>query len=222
MKIAYIQPSYPDHTSMFPLDCIHFMLKKAKELDEGTDLLVLPEYANCPGLNDFAELTRFIEQDSAGFLDELSEIAKNKQIHIVSNIIRNRANNWRNSTVWIDRSGNRLAEYDKTHLTSFEKEGLHFTQGDEVRFLEVEGVKVVFATCFELYFAEYFARLAALKPDLIVVPTYQRSENSELLQLQASARAMDSGAFLLRCAYSMGVMSQTGGMSMLVHPRGNV
>lgn len=198
------------------------MLTKAAELDEGYDLLVLPEYANCPGLNVFEELMEFLQEDSAEFLTDLSGIAKRKKLHIVLNIVRNTANGWRNSTIWIDRGGDIIAEYDKTHLTTFEKEGLQLTEGSEVLLLEVEGTKVAFATCFELYFPEYFARLAALKPDLIVVPTYQRAEQPELLELQARARAMDSGAFLLRCSYSMGVGSQTGGMSMLVHPQGDV
>jgi predicted amidohydrolase len=198
------------------------MLSKAEEIKEGTDLLVLPEYANCPGIDSYAEIADYLQKDGGAFLSQICEIARQKKMHIAVNMVRSREHGLYNTTVWIGRSGQIIAEYDKTHLTEAERKLLHMIPGDEVKLLEVEGIRVAFATCFELYFAEFFEKLASLQPDLIVIPTYQRSEISELLAAQARARAIDSGAFLIRCSYSMGEKSTTGGMSMLVHPQGNV
>ncbi|MCU6708106.1 glycerophosphodiester phosphodiesterase family protein [Paenibacillus sp. J5C_2022] len=222
MNIAYIQPPYPHLDKMNPLDSVRYMLDQALQVQEDTDLLVLPEYANCPGLDSYDQLLQFIKRESRDFLAELSGIAKDKRMHIAGNIVRLTEAGLRNTTVWIDRKGKVAAEYDKTHLTEFERGTLRLVPGDTVRHVVIEGIRVSFATCFELYFPEFFERLAAGRPDIIIVPTYQRSERSEVLTAQAISRALDSGSYLLRCSYSMGATSEAGGMSMLVHPRGEV
>jgi len=222
--LAYIQPPYPDSKAWTPRDCVGYMLERVRQLKEGTDLLVLPEYANCPGLDDLAELKRFIDTDGASFLSQLREEARRKRVHLFVNAVRTTRRGLRNTTLWFDRDGRPGARYDKTHLTGYERNELGLIPGNTVKHIVLEGVRVTFATCFELYFSEYFDALAALRPDLVIVPTYQRSEHSELLTLQARARALDCGAYLLRCAYAMGEGegSGRGGMSMLVHPRGEV
>ena len=87
---------------------------------------------------------------------------------------------------------------------------------------EVEGIRVSFLTCFEIYFPEYVERVASLSPDVVIFPSYQRSEESEVIRKQVMGRALDLEAFILRASYSMGENSLTGGCSMIVNPRGRI
>lgn len=221
-NIALIQPLYPDFKHAYPMDTIHFIFREIQHLNKDTDLLVLPEYSNAPGINDYETMISFIENDNRDYLAKLCGIAQEKKMHIAANMVRKRNGNYYNTTVWIDRNGAVVREYEKTHLTDSERKDLRLQSGEIVQIYEIENTRISFATCFELYFPEYFEKLASLNPDLIVVPTYQRSEAAKRLEAQARVRAMDCGAHLLRSSYSMGEQSQFGGMSMLVDPKGDV
>lgn len=226
MKIGIIQPPYPN-PDMSPDKVLSFMLEHIEQLTEPLDLLLLPEYANCPGISDQDELFSFISEHSDDFLGRLVALAEEKQINIAVNALMSNAcgpeqqGEYRNTTLLIGRNGQELARYEKTHLTETEA-GWGITAGNKPVICQLEDVRITFATCFEIYFAEYFERLAAMRPDLLLFPSYQRSEASEIIRLQIKARALDLEAFVMRASYSMGPDSCTGGCSMVADPRGRV
>jgi predicted amidohydrolase len=222
MKIAYLQPPYPDEKIIYPYNVLELILREANQVADDTDLLVLPEYANCPGINDYEALRNFIRSKSTFFLEELAALAQRKKLYIAVNITREACGGLHNVTVLLDRGGNVIAEYQKNHLTEFERDALKMIPGNAPQFAEIDGARVTFATCFDVYFAEYFEALARQNPDLIILPSYQRSEKHHVILAQTAARAMDAGAFIIRSSYSMGTNSETGGMSMVVHPNGEI
>jgi predicted amidohydrolase len=93
--------------------------------------------------------------------------------------------------------------------------------GSRVETTMVGDVRVGVATCFDFYFPEYFAALSKLSPDLILGPSYQRSESPERLMCMSQTRAIDSGAWFVRSSYAI-AGGRTGGCSLIAAPDGQV
>jgi len=221
--VGIVQPKYPASGSPDDaLSAMADMLRWIEEYEGRTDLIVLPEYANCPGLEGRAAVRTFVAEQSDAFLSQLSELAARRKTNIAVNGVLRRGECCFNTTRWIGRDGRRKAEYDKTHLTAAERDELGLTAGATPVVFEHEGLRIGFVTCFEIYFAEYLERIASLRPDLLVFPTYQRSEQSEVIRRQAAGRALDVEAFVLRSSYAKGQGSPTGGCSLIADPSGSL
>ena len=223
MKISLLQAKYPADYSETLLVMDQFMAAP-DNCPKGTDLLVLPECSNCPGMpiSDVNAIFTHCRKHNNDFLNSLKNSAIKTGIIISANMLYERENGFTNTTFVIDTKGNIIAEYDKTHLAYTEIDSMGLIPGNKPVYSEFLGAKVTFAVCFELYFPEYFERLSSEYPDIILCPSYQRSEDSEILIKQAMGRALDSEAFVIRPSYSMGENSKTGAMSYVVNPSGEV
>lgn len=221
MKIAVIQPEYPQ-TYEKTLEVMEQFKSAAASCPASTDLLVLPEYANCPGMKDMEKMIVHIKKYNSDFLKALKNSAVENKIAIAVNMMVKKDIGFTNTTYIIDETGSIIADYDKTHLAYTEIDPMGLTAGKEPLFINFKGAKITFAICFELYFPEFFEALAAQSPDIILCPSYQRSENSEILLKQAMGRALDSESFVIRSSYSMGEGSKNGGTSYAVNPSGEI
>jgi glycerophosphoryl diester phosphodiesterase len=224
MRLVLIQPPYPSDASASACRAtLDFVRARLGELAGKADLVLLPEYANCPGLDQAPEtLEKWLtEVPPEEFLAELRELAAEADMAIGAGLLFVEDGRRRNRTVLISRRGELVAAYDKTHLSAAEV-ALEVVPGDSPVMVTLEGVRISFATCLELYFPEFFERIAALRPDLIIVPSYQRSERCSVLRTQCQARALDTGAHLARISYSMGASAATGGSSLLAAPGGEL
>lgn len=223
MKISMLQLKYPD-SYQETLSVMEQFTRAAYSCPEETDLFVLPEYSNCPGMpiDDLDKLKKHCRKYNDNFIASLKSAAINTGISICLNVLFERESGFTNTTFIIDPTGEIIAEYNKTHLAFTELTSMGLTAGEKPVFVEFMGSKITFAVCFELYFPEFFERLASEYPDLILCPSYQRSEESEILKKQAMGRALDTGSFLIRPSYSMGNNSTKGGTSYIVNPHGDI
>ena len=223
MKTAIIQPAYPaDGTFEAAAACLEWIKLQLEGLDgKGVELTVLPEYSNCPGLNDADSISSFIDTQGKTFLAELSQYAEKLKCIVVAGTVQEDAGRMFNRTIVFGQTGELVYQYDKIHLTAAEK-AIGFEAGSKPGIWEINGIKIGFATCFDVYFPEYFEALAVEQPDLIVCPSYQRGEDVFRIDAMTRTRAIDSGAWILRSSYSMGENASTGGKSMLVSPSGEV
>lgn len=223
MKIAILQPPYPaDGTVAAAEDCITWMQQRLEELAPGDqDLVLLPEYATTPGLNDGPTLRTFAAAQGAAFLETLSTFAARLGSLIALSAPVCNGARWFNRTLVLDTNGDIVATYDKVHLTDAEKTDLGMTAGSLPIVQEHEGVRFGFATCFDLYFSEHFETLAADGADLVLCPSYQRSETPARICSTAQVRALDSGTYLVRGSYAMGT-PQAGGHSLVAAPDGSI
>lgn len=223
MKISMLQLKYPDNYSQ-TLSVMKQFMEAPYGCPEGTNLLVLPEYSNCPGIsmanpNDFQDYCR---RYNDSYIASMKSAALKTGITICFNMLLERETGFTNTTFIVDSTGKIICEYDKTHLAYSEQTPMGLIAGTKPVFVETLGAKLTFAVCFELYFPEFFERLAMGYPDIILCPSYQRSEDSEIIIKQAMGRALDTGAFLVRPSYSMGSHSQKGGNSYIVSPHGDI
>lgn len=198
------------------------MRERFRSLRPGTlDLIVLPENANVPGLGDPARWKHFARKPGAEFIEMVAATARRLRSRIVVGVICRDGRRWFNRTLLFDRRGVPVFAYDKTHLTDVETRDCGFSPGAKEGVYEMGGLRLGFAVCFDFYFPEYFARLAAHHVNLILCPSYQRSESAERIRFICQCRALDSGAFLVRSSYAMGTPDR-GGHSMIVGPDGTV
>lgn len=78
-----------------------------------------------------------------------------------------------------------------------------------------------FPTCYDCYFNEYIAHIAARKPDIVLVSSHQRSERADILEMQVKNIAFNTNAFVLRASVAMGE-GRDGGCSMVAGPDGRI
>ena len=221
MKIVIFQPPYPtEGTPASAEDCLRWMLGQIDGLKpREQDLVLLPEYANAPGLSDRQTIRQFVAGRGADFVQAIAASAKRLDSMIVLAVLAQSGSRWFNRNLVFNTKGQVAFTYDKLHLTDAERSELDLTPGAEPMVFEHAGVRVGFATCFDLYFPEHFEALAAQHVDIVLCPSYQRSESSERIRLVAQARALDSGSYVIRSSYSMG-KSKVGGHSLVATPAG--
>jgi glycerophosphoryl diester phosphodiesterase len=223
MKVAVCQPPYPaGETVSGAEDCLHWMRTALDELKPGHhDLVLLPEYANSPGLGDRQVMRLFADHQGEAFLEAVAASAERLSSLIVLSAVTRAGSRWFNRSLVYDAHGAVAFVYDKIHLTDAERDDLGLTPGAALRVFESDGIRMSFATCFDLYFPDHFEALAALGADLVLCPSYQRSESAERIGIIAQARAHDSGTYLVRSSYAMGDTG-TGGRSLVAAPDGTV
>lgn len=223
MRIVVFQPPYPNQaTTSSAEDCLEWMRTRLDGLQpREQDLVLLPEYANAPGLNDRQLLREFAQSQGADFLQAVAASARRlSSLVALAGAVRS-GGRWFNRTLVFDATGALAFSYDKVHLTDVEKDGLGMTPGSIPGIFEHEGTRIGFATCFDLYFPEHFAALAAQRADLVLCPSYQRSESAERLCSIAQARSLDSGTYVVRSSYAMADPS-IGGRSLVAAPDGTL
>ena len=217
LNVTVVQPPY--YAGETPDAVItEFLLKELNTVEEG-GLIVLPEYSNAGGLSD-AERERLALPRARAMLAKASEIAKARRAYVVINVLEERDGKLRNSTYLFDRSGNVAFIYDKIHLPPSELD-LDVTRGDGDCVCELDGLRFGFMTCYDVYFNEQIEFIAKHKPDIILIPGYQRGERTDIICAQAKLTAFRCNAFVARSSYSMND-DEHGGNSMIVAPNGQI
>ncbi|MBO5089473.1 MAG: carbon-nitrogen hydrolase family protein [Clostridia bacterium] len=216
MKITVIQPPYFAGES--PDEVIaNFLIEKLNEA-EG-DLIVLPEYSNAGGLSDpekeIAALPRAEKMLSAA-----KSTAKQKGCLVAVNVLEKRNGKLQNSTYLYNKNGEIAFVYDKIHLPPSEV-NLNVSYGDGNCTCEIDGIRFGFMTCYDVYYNEQIEHIAAFRPDVILIPGYQRGERTDIITAQAKLTAFRCNAYVARSSYSMND-DEKGGNSMIVAPDGQI
>ncbi len=217
MKVTVIQPAYFSGDN--PDIVIAGFLKEKLSLLGNGELIVLPEYSNAGGLSDSKKILNAISR--AEELKEFSsKIAKEREGYVSINVIEKRDKKVYNSTYLFNKKGEVSFVYDKIHLPPAEVK-LGITHGGGECCRVVDGIKFAFMTCYDVYYNEQIEHIAKFKPDVIIVPGYQRGERADIIRAQAKLLAFRCNAFVLRASYSMN-SEEKGGCSMIVKPNGEI
>ena len=230
MKVCVIQPRYSFDKKEVD-SCFQDLLSLLNECDSSMDLIVLPEYsdalADVKGRDGFYNASK---KYAPILLEEAKKLAKRCNAMVFVNAGCETENGIRNTTHAIDRQGNIVYRYFKTHPAPSEvktdSEGGHeLDVGYSYRFekpsvFEMEGIRFGFLTCYDFYFYENYARLARENLDVIIGCSLQRTDTHEALSIINQFLCYQTNAHLIRASVSLGKDSKTCGCSSIITPKG--
>ena len=218
MKVTVVQPSY--FVDGKPDEVIAELLLSALEDIDKDELIVLPEYSNAGGISTQKEELEALPR-AKGMLARASELAKEKGAYVSINVLEERDGKIKNSTYLYNKKGEVAFIYNKQHLPPSE---VRLGVGPETKcncICDLDGLRFAFLTCYDVYFNEQIEYIAKAKPDIIIVPGYQRGERTDIIEAQAKLLAFRTNAFVLRSSFSMGKETH-GGNTMIVAPNGEI
>lgn len=148
-------------------------------LPDHPDLIVLPE--NCARFkSNYYEDMNDYDRDCKEYYKYLG----NRMVEFLGTIARDNNTNiaysqthyaseteiypFKNSTVYIDRTGAVAGVYDKNHLTIGENDMNHIAYGTEAKLVQLDIGSVASAICFDLNFNELLEKYKAQHPDMVV------------------------------------------------------
>ena len=217
MKIITVQPPYfmgenPDE------NIANFLLNELEQAEKDC-LIVFPEFSNAGGISDIESEKKAMPR-AKEMLKKCSEVAKEKACYVAINVLEERDNKIKNSTYLFDKCGKVAFIYDKVHLPPSEIAlGVEYGNGDCI--FDLDGIRFGFLTCYDVYYNEQIEYLASKKPDIILLPGYQRGESVKILRAQTSLIAFRCNSYVVKSSYSMN-SDEKGGCSMIVAPNGEI
>jgi len=226
MRVRVMQSLYSDDIK----DADKLFKLKIKDLKECTnedDLIVLPEYSDVPVVTNTEDETFDIHNR---FIDRLHQECKETAIRcnavVFYNALEKVGNKYRNTTFGVNSKGEIVARYYKRHIPrgelspNFDSE--YTKNREDVYSVTIDGIKYAFLTCYDLYFYEYFIRVAEIKPDIIIVCSLQRSDTHRASEIFSSFLAYNTNAYVVRSSVSYGKDSDICGASLVASPKGEI
>jgi predicted amidohydrolase len=187
------------------------------------DLAVLPElFTTGYALNGFDHRRLAEPLDRGPTIGRLCRAAAASGVAICGGVLEASGDAVYDTAVVIDRSGQLVGRYRKTHLHPTER--ATFAPGDELVVVPLDGsVTLGAAICFEHGFPEVFAELALAGANVVAIPSAVPVRFEYLLELRTRARAQDNQVFVAAAnlAGDDGRTQWCGG-SAIVDPRGTV
>lgn len=193
---------------------------------EGARLVVLPEATLAPFGTDLSAAAR----DHATALDEhLTAVAEEHDAVVVAGSFTAAADGRVHNTVIVRGRGIR-ADYDKIHLYDAfgVRESDTIAPGDALCLVDVDGLRIGLATCYDVRFPEQFRALAEHGAQLIVLPAAWADGpgKAEQWRLLIRARALDATVHLAACDQAPPAVDPPPtrglGRSAIVSPLGEV
>ena len=221
MKVCIIQPLYSadwnDSEKLF-----NWELNILDKCDESMDLIVMPEACDIPAYaKTIDQYHESYNRYNAKILAKASETAKRCNSVLFINALYDSGSGLRNTTYAFDRNGEVVGHYFKQHPTNGEvfKRGLdseYTYQFSEPSYIDIDGIRYCFLTCYDFYFYESFANIARRKPDIIIGCSHQRTDRQDALDMMCRFLAYNTNAYVVRSSVSMGEDTDIGGGSMVV------
>jgi len=182
------------------------------------DLVILPElwrvgYYNFASYHSRAET---LEGETVCFLAKLAE---NLRAYVLGgSFIEECAGSLYNTAVLLDREGNVLDCYRKTHLLNYgSKERAILSPGDGGKVVKTGLGSFGIAICYDLRFPELFREMSVKGAEVFLLPAAWPLSRMEAWEVLCRARATENQAYVIACnSAGRGLL----GRSMVVDPWG--
>ena len=195
----------------------------AEAAENGADIIVLPEMWNT-GFFPKENLKSLCDNDGERVKRKIGSLAAEFSVNIVAGSVSNIKNGGVYNTSYIfSRSGECVAEYDKTHLFTPMNEDKFFEKGSKLCRFKLDGADCGVIICYDLRFPELTRSLAVKGLDMLfVVSQWPDVRVNHLLALN-KARAIENQMFTV-CCNSCGTAYDTvfGGNSCMYDPWGEL
>jgi predicted amidohydrolase len=169
---------------------------RAKEA--GADYVIFPEAADTG--YSMRAIRQYATTFEEGAVPQLREIARTHAIGIISGVAEREEAAIYNSQVAIDRGGQIIATYRKSHLFSPAPIEEHkcFTPGDRLMSIELDGFQVGLTICYDLRFPEVYRTLACESgANVFLVSSAWPFPRVEHLRVLALARAIENQSYVV-------------------------
>ena len=178
--------------------------EKIWQIDEDTDLIILPEMFNT-GFSMNAE--KLAEPMNFNTFKWMNQMAKQKNAAICGSYIVKESTNYYNRLYFIDPEGS-FDFYDKRHLFRMGEEHLTYSEGKKRMIREFRGFRIMPLVCYDLRFPvwiknRYDKDADALEYDVLVFVANWPAPRTNVWDTLLKARALEN-----QC-YSIGV-NRTG------------
>ena len=224
MKVCVIQPYYSFDAKDTEM-CYRQQVELLDKCDDSMDVIVLPEYADCPADQPDAEsYYAMVDKYNADIMERSIAAAKRCNAIVFVNAAYHAEGGWRNTTHAIDRQGNIVGRYFKAHPAPSEVANdldvEYSYEYAEPYVVDIEGVRYGFMTCYDFYFYEAFAPLARKNVDVIIGCSHQRTDTHQALSIINRFLCYNTNAYLIRASVSLGEESGICGCSCVIAPDG--
>ena len=199
VHIASVQPPAVGDSVDYQLlqDAAVSLVEQAGDL--GADIVCLPEYANCMGDESLWQQPGEAEQNP--LFNRIAGLASSHSMYVILPLLEGREGRRYNTSVILDRTGQILGRYDKTHLTAVEREDQAVTPGDEYPVFDLDFGRIGIMTCYDGHFPEVARLLGIGGAEINFFPSLQRRLTAEHVELQARCRAIDNCLWVVRSSY---------------------
>lgn len=182
------------------------------------DLVILPELWRV-GYYNFASYHSKAETLKGETVCFLAKLAENLRAYVLGgSFIEECAGSLYNTAVLLDREGNVLDSYRKTHLLNYgSKERAILSPGDGGKVVKTGLGSFGIAICYDLRFPELFREMSMKGAQVFLLPAAWPLSRMEAWEVLCRARATENQAYVIACN-SAG--RRLLGRSMVVDPWG--
>ena len=167
-------------------------LRTAREVVAGhgdADLVVFPElFLSCYTVDAPGELALDLDGPEVG---EIARAARESSTAVIFGAPERVEGGIANSAISVDRRGDVVGSYRKTHLFGDERGA--FVAGDELMIADIDGLRAGLMICFDVEFPEVARSLARAGADLLVTISANMDPFGRDHEVFSTARALENG-----------------------------
>lgn len=170
--------------------------KKINQIEEDTDIIVLPEMFNTGFVVEPETLDDQAAQDGHEWM---KMIAARTSSVVCGSMIVHENGNYFNRFFWVSPNGN-TETYDKRHLFSFGGEDKHFSSGKDYIIIDYKGWKIKPLICYDLRFPVWSKNTYEnneFSYDLLIYVANWPAARSYVWKSLLVARALENQAFVV-------------------------
>lgn len=169
-----------------------------------SDVAVYGESANHLGLPfDREALSKYADPIPGPLEEEVSRIARKHSMNIIAPLIGRVDGKLRNVALVMDRKGERVGMYFKTHLPAPEADA-GIVQGEDLPVFQLDFGKVGVMICMDIEYPEVPLCLMVRGAEVIFFPHVQSSWGEVDWEMRYRSRAVDTGTYLVSACYGVG------------------
>lgn len=170
-----------------------------KAIKHRCDLIVFPEMFLTGYIASEKTKTVAITKDSE-ILKDIQSFCKAKNIACVIGFPRKEKSKIFNSACFIDKNGERVGVYDKTHLFGDEKS--YFSAGNSLKVFDTSFGKIGLLICYDIEIPEVARNLALCGAEAIICISANMNPYDDLHQMCIVSRAIENSIPVIYCNYT--------------------
>ena len=206
VTLASVQPPCPD-ASLRNAEMIEIALQLTEKLGrERPDIVLLPELINLFEVEGHQlPLEEAASEEAVAELTaRFAELAARYEMYLILPVGELRADGLYNSAILLNRQGQEIGRYDKTHISQPEKLIYPNIQaGEEFPVFDLDFGRIGIMTCYDCNFPEVAMIYAMKGVEVLFYPRWQSGPSEIYFEIQMRARALDQGIFLVSSSFGV-------------------